>query len=117
LGTSFDPPTGALLHSIQSAAAVNGVVVWSSFSAAFALEHRERKQASARRHSGLLLRKSAPTTAVWLTHPEAAKCLGILGRNLTWEGDLTGNIFKVSIAPVASRLNTAQHDLCRSPIG
>jgi hypothetical protein len=93
----LDPPTGARPYSIQSAAAVNGVVVWSSFSAAFALKHRERKQASARRHGGLLLRGSAPTTAVWLTYPEAAKCLGILGRNLAWVGDLTENISKVSV--------------------
>ena len=46
--------------------AVNGVVVCKSFSAAFTLKHRERKQASARRHGGLLLRRSAPTGSWFL---------------------------------------------------
>jgi hypothetical protein len=46
--------------------AVNGLVVCKSFSAAFTLKHRERKQASARRHGGLLLRRSAPTGSWFL---------------------------------------------------
>jgi hypothetical protein len=46
--------------------AVNGLVVCNSFSAAFTLKHRERKQASARRHGGLLLRRSAPTGSWFL---------------------------------------------------
>jgi hypothetical protein len=45
---------------------VNDVVVRNSFSAAFTLKHRERKQASARRHGGLLLRRSAPTGSWFL---------------------------------------------------
>jgi hypothetical protein len=45
---------------------VNDVVVCKSFSAAFTLKHRERKQASARRHGGLLLRRSAPTGSWFL---------------------------------------------------
>src|SRR5258708_7255083 len=46
--------------------AVNDLVVCKSFSAAFTLKHRERKQASARRHGGLLLRRSAPTGSWFL---------------------------------------------------
>jgi hypothetical protein len=46
--------------------AVNGIVICKSFSAAFTLKHRERKQASARRHGGLLLRRSAPTGSWFL---------------------------------------------------
>jgi hypothetical protein len=51
----------ASTSAVTQKSAVSGVVVCKSFSAAFTLKHRERKQASARRHGGLLLRRSAPT--------------------------------------------------------
>jgi len=61
-GTSRLASTSALTQQF----ALNGLVVCNSFSAAFALKHRERKRASARRHGGLLLRRSAPTGSWFL---------------------------------------------------
>ena len=43
----------------DSQISLNDIVVCESFSAAFTLKHRECKQVSARRHGGLLLRRSA----------------------------------------------------------
>lgn len=46
---------------------VNDVVVGPSFPAALALKHRECKRVRARRHGGLLLRRSAPEPSLLLS--------------------------------------------------
>ena len=56
----------ASTSAVTKKCVVNGLVVCNTFSAAFTLKHRERKQASARRHGGLLLRSSAPTGSWFL---------------------------------------------------
>src|SRR5438477_12518153 len=60
---------------------VNGVVICKSFSAAFTLKHRECKQASARRHGGLLLRLSALRVMV----PPASRAPSKKADLGTWE--------------------------------